>query len=131
MDHSVTLNPSRFRISNSGVRGFFQRSRDATVGFGAKVAINSKLKGIGEVTELAIDTKNKRVRIRLELIGENEPVEIDVTRYRLHTTDRGAQLTIEGATASREWLNLVLQQFVIGQTFPVPAKAEVLLKLLA
>ena len=83
------------------------------------------------MTELAIDTENKRIRLRLDLIGESEPVEIDVTRYRLHTTDSGAHLTIESATASRQWLNIALQQFVIGQTFPVPPKAEALLKLLA
>jgi hypothetical protein len=113
------------------VRSFFQRSKDATVGFAARVAINAKLRGIGEMTELAIDTKNKRVRVRVELVGEDEPIEIDITKYHLRSTGRGAEVTIEGATASREWLNVALQQFVIGQSFPVPAKAEALLKLLA
>jgi hypothetical protein len=113
------------------VRNFFQRSKDATVGFAARVAINTKLRGIGEMTELSIDTKTKRVRLRLELIGENEPIDIEITKYRLRSSERGAQLTIEGATASRQWLDVALQQFVIGETFPVPQKAEALLKLLA
>jgi hypothetical protein len=108
-----------------------QRSKDATVGFAARIAINSKLRGIGEITELSIDTKNKRLRLRLELAGETEPVKIDITRYRLRNTNRGTQLTIEGATTSRQWLNVALKEFVIGETFPVPAKAEALLKMLA
>jgi hypothetical protein len=124
------LNAAPFRSSNNGVRGFFRRSKDATVGFAARVAINTKLRGIGEMTELSIDTKNKRVRVRLELIGETEPIDIDITEYRLRHTDEGAQLTIERATASREWLNVALREFVIGQSFPVPPKAEALLKLL-
>lgn len=124
-------------ITNPGVativgRSFFQRSKDATVGFAARVAINAKLRGIGEMTELSIDTKNKQIRLRLELIGEREPIEIDVTRYRLRSNDdRGARLTIEEATASRPWLDAALQEFVVGETFPIPPKAEALLKLLA
>jgi hypothetical protein len=49
----------------------------------------------------------------------------------LRSNDGGAELTIEAATASRQWMDVALQQFVVGQTFPVPAKAEALLKLLA
>ena len=113
-------------------RSFFQRSKDATVGFAARVAINAKLRGIGEMTELSIDTKNKRIRLRLDLIGEHEPIEIDVTRYRLRSNDeRGARLTIEAVRASRPWLDVALQEFVVGQTFPLPPKATALLKLLA
>ena len=113
------------------MRGLFQRSKDATVGFAARVAINARLRGIGEMTELSIDTKKKTVRLRLDLIGENEPIDIEITKYLLRTSERGAQLTIEGATASRQWLDVAIQQFVIGQTFPVPPKAVALLKLLA
>jgi hypothetical protein len=119
------------RISNNVVRSLFQRSKDATVGFAARVAINTKLRGIGEVTELSIDTKTKRVRLRVELAGETEPIEVEITRYHLRSSERGARLTVEAATASRAWLDTALQQFVVGQTFPVPAKAEALLKLLA
>ena len=111
-------------------RTFFQRSKDATVGFAARVAINTKLRGIGEMTELSIDTKKKTLRARFELVGENEPIEIEITKYHVQTNDSGTQLTIEAATASREWLNVALREFVIGETFSIPAKAASLLKLL-
>jgi len=112
------------------VRELFQRTKDATIGVAARAAINSRLRGIGELTELTIDTKNKTILARLDLIGENEPVAIHVTEYRLHTDNPGPRVKIEGATASREWLNVVLQQFVIGKSFPIPAKVEPLLKFL-
>jgi hypothetical protein len=128
---SVSLKPGRSRSSNNSVRGFLQRSKDAAVGFSAKVALNGKLRGIGEVTELSIDTKNKRIRLQLELVGETAPIEINITRYQLRSSEHGARLTIEEATASRPWLDTTLQQFVVGETFPVPQKVEALLKLLA
>jgi hypothetical protein len=112
------------------VHAFFRRSKDATLGFTARVAVNSKLKGIGEMTELSIDTKKRRVRVRLELVGEAEPIEVEITKYNLENKESGARLTIEEATASREWLNVALREFVVGRTIEIPAKAAALLKLL-
>jgi len=112
------------------VRGFLRRSKDATLAFTARVAVNTKLKGIGEMTELSIDTKKRRVRVRLELLGEAEPIEVDITKYSLKNKESAARLTIEEATASREWLNVALREFVVGRTIDIPAKAGTLLKLL-
>jgi len=112
------------------VRTFLRRSKDATLAFTARLASNSWLKGIGEMTELSIDTKKRRVRVRLELLGEAEPIEVEITKYNLKNKDSGARLTIEEATASREWLAVALREFVVGRTIDIPAKAGALLKLL-
>jgi len=82
------------------------------------------------MTELSIDTKKRRVRVRLELLGEAEPIEVEITKYNLKNKDSGAQLTIGEATASREWLAVALREFVVGRTIDIPAKAGVVLKLL-
>jgi hypothetical protein len=113
-----------------GLRDVFHRSKDATLAFTARVAINTKLRSIGEMTELSIDTKNKRVRARLELLGENEPIDVEIVRYSLKGTGEMARITIEEATSSREWLTVALREFVVGQDLPIPAKAAALLKLL-
>jgi hypothetical protein len=113
------------------VKRLFQRAKDVTIGFGARTAINARLHGIGEVTELLIDTRNKTIRVQLDLLGEHEPIEIAITKYELHRNQRGAQITIHRVRASRQWMNTALEQFVIGKAFPIPAKAEPILKLLA
>lgn len=82
------------------------------------------------MTELSIDTKKKTVRLRLELLGEAEPIEVQVTKYSLKQKGDETRLVVEEATASREWLAVALREFVVGQSVPVPAKAGVLLKLL-
>jgi hypothetical protein len=112
------------------VRTFLRRSKDATLAFGARLAINSKIKGIGEMTELSIDTKKKRMRVRLELLGEPAPIEVEITKYSLRNKSSAAHLTIEEATASREWLAVALREFVVGQSIKIPPKAGALLKLL-
>jgi hypothetical protein len=112
------------------VRTFLRRSKDATIAFTARVAGNRWLKGIGEMTELSIDTKKRRVRVRLELLGEAEPIEVEITKYNLKNKESGARITVEEATASREWLAVALREFVVGRTIELPAKAGTLLKLL-
>ena len=80
------------------------------------------------MTELSIDTKKRRVRVRLELLGEAEPIEVEITKYSLKNKESAARLTIEEATASREWLAVALREFVVGRTIDLPAKAGTLLK---
>ena len=112
------------------LRDVLHRSKDATLAFAVRLAANTKLRSIGEMTELSIDTKTKRVRVRLELLGEKEPVDIEILRYTLKEKGETTYITIEEATSSREWLTVALREFVVGQDLAIPAKAGVVLKLL-
>jgi predicted AAA+ superfamily ATPase len=82
------------------------------------------------MTELSIDTKNKKVRVRLELLGETEPIDVDILRYSLKEKDETTYITIDEVTSSREWLTIALREFVVGQDLAIPAKAGAILKLL-
>jgi hypothetical protein len=82
------------------------------------------------MTELSIDTKTKRIRIRLELLGEKEPIEVEILRYSLTEKGETTYITIEEATSSREWLTAALREFLVGLEFAIPAKAGAVLKLL-
>lgn len=113
------------------LRDVLHRSKDATLGFTARVAINAKLRSIGEMTELSIDTKTKQVRVRLELLGEKEPIEVEILRYSVKEKGETTYITIEEAASSRQWLTVALREFVVGQDLAIPAKAGAVLKLLA
>ena len=82
------------------------------------------------MTELSIDTKTKRIRVRLELLGEKEPIEVEVLRYSLTEKGETTYITIEEATSSREWLTAALREFLVGRDLAIPAKAGAVLKLL-
>jgi hypothetical protein len=116
--------------ATKGLRDVLHRSKDATLAFTARVAINTKLRLIGKMTELSIDTKKKRVRVRLELLGEKEPIDVEILRYSLKARGDTTHIIIEEATSSREWLTVALREFVVGQDLAIPAKAAVILKLL-
>jgi len=101
------------------------------LGFTTRVAINAKLRSIGEMTELSIDTKTKQVRVRLELVGEKEPIDVEILRYSLKKKGETTYITIEEATSSRQWLTVALREFIVGQDLAIPAKAGAVLRLLA
>jgi hypothetical protein len=92
--------------------------------------LNTRLRGIGELTELSIDTKKRASRLRLDLLGETEPIEIHITEYAVRRRGEAATVTIVGATASRAWLAAALREFVVGHSFSIPANAGAVLKLL-
>ena len=82
------------------------------------------------MTELSIDTKTKKVCLRLELLGEKEPIDVEVLRYSLKEKAETTHITIEEVISSREWLTVALREFVVGQDLAIPAKAAAVLKLL-
>jgi hypothetical protein len=83
------------------------------------------------VTELSIDTKTQSMHLRLQLRGETQPIDVQVKKFSLEQAGDQATLTIVEATASREWVDGALQEFVVGRSFPVPPQAASVLKLLA
>ncbi len=82
------------------------------------------------MTELTVDTKKRTVALRVDLVGETEPIEIHIKKYELRAGADHAKLTVLDAVASREWLTEVLREFIVGQSFTIPAKAAAVLKLL-
>jgi hypothetical protein len=113
------------------LRGLLRGSKDAAIAFGARAFFNNRLHGIGEMTELSIDTKKRTLRVRLDLLGEPEPIEIHVHEYRLKRAGEVTMVKVIEATASRPWLAEVLRQFVVGRSFAIPPQAAAALSLLA
>ena len=52
----------------------FSKVKDTASAFAAKTFVNSKLKRAGEIEELTIDSKSKKIRVTLALAGESESI---------------------------------------------------------
>lgn len=93
----------------------------------AKAFINREIEGFGVVTELAIDTSKKTMRVELDLIGEASRILINVASYELSEKNGEIHLAVQNVTASREWITAVLNKYVVSRTFPLPNAARMLL----
>lgn len=65
----------------------------------------------GTVQVRALDTNAKEISIALILKGEDTPI-TSLIRYRLDHADGKSILFLEGITASREWMNLLIEDFI-------------------
>ena len=113
------------------MREMLRGSKDAALGFAARTAFNTRFSRIGNMTELTVDTKNKSVRLRVDLVGESEAIEIQVAKYSLERRGDDVMVTVHDVTASRKWLAEALREFVVGRSFTIPPGAGAVLKLLA
>jgi hypothetical protein len=113
------------------VQHLVRNSKDAALAVAARAFLNRQLEGVGEVESLAMDTAAQSAQVQLRLLGEPEPVRFHIRRYLLHASDRGATVTVVDGSASRPWIDKVLQAFVIGRPLAVPSKLAFALRMLA
>ena len=104
------------------IRELAHAAKDAGAGFIVERAVAHRLQPYGRMLNLSIDSKTKRIRLEVLLKGEIEPVTLTIDEYEL-TTAAGAEfILIKKASASREWIDALLQDFAIGKTIPLPTK---------
>jgi hypothetical protein len=106
-------------------------SKDAALSFAARSVINARLRTVGEVTDLSLDTASRTLRLRMSLRGESAPVDIHVRQYDLQRSGDSVMLTLVDADSSREWLTAALGEFVVGRPISIPRKAGLAVRLLA
>ena len=105
-------------------------SKDAALAFGVRTLLNSRLSAIGKVTDVTVDTADRRARLRMALRGERGAIDLADLRYDIHRADGSDWLTLVDAVTSREWLTAALKQFAVGRSFHVSPNGARVLRLL-
>lgn len=105
----------------------FQSARQKACATALQAFINHQMERFGQVTELEIDSLQKKARIVLALKGETVPVEIQIEAYQLQQIDTRWFLSVRQVQTSREWVTALLEEFVVGRQFPVPEAARLAL----
>src|SRR4051812_48414123 len=88
-----------------------------TNSWSTRAGINRKLlKGIGTMTQLKIDPKNKTLEAELSLEGEDQPIKISVGHYELEKLEDGAaMMTVSDVKVSRPWMQEIARRFIEGK----------------
>jgi hypothetical protein len=107
----------------NALTGLKDRALEATV----KRLVNQKLEAFGSVTSLQINTKQRTVSAQLALKGETQPIEIKVGSYEVIEEDGVAYISFQDLQASKEWIGKVLNEYVAGRRFKVPAVVKMVL----
>ena len=103
----------------------FGSIKDSLASSAAKALLAGRIQRYGTLTELRIRSGDKTLLVEVLLTGETEPIRIEVGRYRITGVSGAYQITLDHVTASREWIQLLLEDFVIGKAFAIPSVAIV------
>jgi hypothetical protein len=100
-----------------------ERAIEATV----KRLINHKIEAFGSVTSLQIDSKQRTISAQLALKGEARSIEIKAGAYDVVQESGVTYISFQNLHASKEWIGHVLNEYVAGRRFKVPAVVKVVL----
>ena len=101
--------------------------KDSLASSAAKAMLAGRIERYGRLLDLRIRSREKTIGAVLMLAGESEEVRIEGTRYRVVASGGEHTLVIEGIATSREWLQLLLEDFLLGKPIPVPSVATLAL----
>ncbi len=95
-------------------------AKDMIASKAARAYVNNLIARYGKVEELAIDSRNRRIRVTCSLDGESVPVTIDVERYIIHEDGPKRMIELDACRCSRRWIETLLIDFVKGRRFEIP-----------
>jgi hypothetical protein len=104
------------------IRDLAHAAKDAGASFVVERAVAHRLQPYGRMLNLSIDSKTKRIRLEVLLKGETEPLTVTIDQYEITTAAGADFIFIKKVSASREWVDALLQDFAIGKTIPLPTK---------
>jgi hypothetical protein len=105
----------------------FTSLKDSLSSTAAKSLLASRLDRYGKLTDLRIHSREKSISAELTLEGEEIPVGVQIERYRVVRTDGGHAVVVESVTASRPWLQNLLEDLLLEKPLPVPSIALIAL----
>ena len=106
-----------------GLQGAWEKGKDASVALVAQRLFATRLEKFGRVLKLTLDSSARALQLEVQLHGEAEPLTVTVEHYELLETEAGLSLVVRRASASRVWVNAVLEEFVRDKPFRLPPDA--------
>lgn len=94
--------------------------KDAMTAKAAQVYVNSQIARYGELTSLTIDSRNKTMELKGQLLGDTEPVEMTVNRYTLEKVGDKIFISVKEFNCSRPWLQHLLEDFMRDHRAELP-----------
>ena len=82
----------------------------------------------GEVLDFKISSRARSAELHVLLKGEREKLTVEIDEYELIPGEKD-YIVVKRARASREWVNAVLRNFVIGKRHEIPSQYSGMVKL--
>ena len=107
-----------------------RKIKDKTLSQGIALAVDAKIKRYGKMLKLELDSKDKSIRMEILLKGEIEPLHVQIRRYEILEEEGRHYLLAEEIHTSREWINVIAQEYLASRRFEIPQQYAKMLKLI-
>lgn len=109
---------------------FFDRLKGQAVSLAARQFLQSQLQKYGTMLNFSVQPETKTIDAEILLKGEPTPIKVTLTGYDIGGSADKPTFRVAKVAASREWLEVVLREFVEGKPIDLPPKAAPLMKIL-
>jgi hypothetical protein len=81
--------------------------------------VNSRLKGIAELTDFSFDIDTRKAYVQVMLFGEAEPIEVSLENFAVINDEGVYKFILHQAHSNRHWLNNIFA-LVVGKAWKIP-----------
>jgi hypothetical protein len=90
--------------------------------------INPLVKEYGEVIEFCLKPEKREIHLKVLLVGEKEPIDVDIFGYDLVDDEVSPCIVIKKCTTNRQWMTVLAEKFLCGKELPIPKEKFALVK---
>jgi len=101
----------------------FSAAKDMMSSKAAKAYANNLISRYGNVDDLSIDSKRRRVEVVVSLNGEVNPIGVTIEKYQLVQDNGKVFLEVLDSSCTRPWLQSAMRDHLHGRRFEVPSWA--------
>ena len=112
------------------LKNLLDKTKGPAVSAAGKQFLSSYLQKYGKMLHFSVQPDTKKISAEILLKGETSPIQLTLDGYEIDGPADKPTLRVAKVSASREWLEVVLKEFVEGKPIELPPKAAPLLKLL-
>jgi len=97
-------------------------SKDTTNSKLFKTVLNQLIKSYGTVLAFKIDSKDRSFLIEMMMKGEKLPIIVDICSYEFIKHDDYTSVIMYEMKTNREWMQVLMDMFILNKEFELPAK---------
>lgn len=102
------------------IKGLVRKGTDLSAAAVLRKVFEKNFGKYGRLLDLWLDSAKKKARIELLLKGESSPLLISIERYALFEEGTETFVAVTEAAASREWMNLLIRDYLLDRKYRLP-----------
>lgn len=111
------------------VNRWFHKTKDSASSFLIEKAVAHALSRYSSMLKFLIDSQKKTAHLEILLKGEPAPLQLVVHEYEVFTEGNRTFIEVRRATASREWVQVVIEDWLLGKRIELPEKYSRMLRM--